>query len=255
VSNRRTLMAAAAIVLALVAGIGVYMYAAGADKRAQDNASFVNAYVATADIAKGTTGAEVLQAGLVDQEKVAKGSLPPAAITSLDELNGKVLAGPLNAQQFITAGTFVSEEDGLGSAFANQIKTEDLVAVTVTVDADRGVANQIAPGDHVNIAAKSSETPDGTAPQYSYILDHVKVLAVGASVAAQQATAAAPADDPSGAAAPPTNSGVLTFEVTKDQALQIINANQGGSQIYLVLLAPDQPAPTSGAAKAAASSK
>jgi pilus assembly protein CpaB len=242
-------MAAAAIVLALVAGIGVYMYASGADKRAQDNASFVNAYVANADIAKGTTGAEVLQAGLVDKEKVAKGSLPPSAITSLDQLNGKVLSGPVNAKQFITAGTFVSAEDGLGSAFANQIKSDNLVAVTVTVDADRGVANQIAPGDHVNIAAKAVDSGNGTAGAYTYILDHVKVLAVGASVAAQQATQAGTS------AAAPTNSGVLTFEVTQDQALQIINANQGGSQIYLVLLAPDQPAPTAGAAKAAASSK
>jgi len=246
-------MAAAAIVLALVAGIGVYMYASGADKRAQDNASFVDAYVATADIAKGTTGAEVLQAGLVDKEKVAKGSLPPSAITNLGDLDGKVLAGPLNAKQFITAGTFVSADDGLGSAFANQIKSENLVAVTVTVDADRGVANQIAPGDHVNIAAKGTDSADGTPAAYTYILDHVKVLAVGASVAAQQATSADASSDASAAA--PANSGVLTFEVTKDQALQIINANQGGSQIYLVLLAPDQPAPTSGAAKAAASSK
>jgi pilus assembly protein CpaB len=242
-------MAAAAIVLALVAGIGVYMYASGADKRAQDNASFVSAYVANADIAKGTTGAEVLQAGLVDKEKVAKGSLPPSAITSLDQLNGKVLSGPVNAKQFITTGTFVSADSGLGSAFANQIKSDNLVAVTVTVDADRGVANQIAPGDHVNIAAKAVDSGNGTAGAYTYILDHVKVLAVGASVAAQQATQAGTS------AAAPTNSGVLTFEVTQDQALQIINANQGGSQIYLVLLAPDQPAPTAGAAKAAASSK
>src|SRR5262249_5639159 len=158
----RTLMAAAAIVLALVAGVGVYMYASGADQRAQDNASFVNAYVANADIAKGTTGAEGLQAGLVDKEKGAKGSLPPSASTSLDPLNGKVLSGPVNAKQLITAGTFVSEEDGLGSAFANQIKSENLVAVTVTVDADRGVANQIAPGDHVNIASKVVN-PDGSA--------------------------------------------------------------------------------------------
>jgi pilus assembly protein CpaB len=245
-------MAAAAIVLALVAGIGVYMYASGADKRAQDNASFVSAYVANADIAKGTTGAEVLQAGLVDKEKVAKGSLPPSAITSLDQLNGKVLSGPVNAKQFITTGTFVSADSGLGSAFANQIKSDNLVAVTVTVDADRGVANQIAPGDHVNIAAKAADA-DGTAGAYTYILDHVKVLAVGSSVAAQQATSADTSGDATAAA--PTNSGVLTFEVTQEQALQIINANQGGSQIYLVLLAPDQPAPTAGAAKAAASSK
>jgi pilus assembly protein CpaB len=244
-------MAAAAIVLALVAGIGVYMYASGADKRAQDNASFVNAYVANADIAKGTTGAEVLQAGLVDKEKVAKGSLPPSAITSLDQLNGKVLSGPVNAKQFITTGTFVSADSGLGSAFANQIKSDNLVAVTVTVDADRGVANQIAPGDHVNIASKTVGG-DGTSGAYTYILGHVKVLAVGASVAAQQATSAGTSAD--GSPPPPTNSGVLTFEVTQDQALQIINANSGGG-IYLVLLAPDQAAPTAGAAKAAASSK
>jgi pilus assembly protein CpaB len=245
-------MAAAAIVLALVAGIGVYMYAAGADKRAQDNASLVDAYVSTADIAKGTTGAEVLQAGLIDKEKVAKGSLPPSAITSLDELDGKVLAGPLNAKQFITAGTFVSEDDGLGSAFANSIKTEDLVAVTVTVDADRGVANQIAPGDHVNIAAIPPQGEGQTDTGYQYILEHVKVLAVGASTNAQQATEVEGSSDTSSSA--PTNSGVLTFEVSRDDALRVINANRGNG-IYLVLLAPDQPAPDTGAAKAAASSK
>ena len=69
-SNRRTLMAAAAIVLAAVAGIGVYMYASKADERAADDAGFVRALVATADIAKGTTGTEALQAGLVKFERV-----------------------------------------------------------------------------------------------------------------------------------------------------------------------------------------
>ena len=245
-------MAAAAIVLALVAGIGVYMYAAGADNRAQDNASFVDALVANSDIAKGTTGNEIIQAGLIDKEKVAKSSLPPSIITNMNDLVGKVAAGPLNAKQFVTSAAFVSEEDGTGSAFANTIKSQDLVAVTVTVDADRGVANQIAPGDHVNIASKAVN-PDGTPGPYEYILQHVKVLAVGASTAAQQATQASGSADASATA--PTNSGVLTFEVSKDQALQVINANNGGGQIYLVLLAPDTPAPTSGAAKAAASGK
>jgi pilus assembly protein CpaB len=248
-------MAAAAIVLALVAGIGVYMYASGADKRAQDNASFVDAFVANADIAKGTTGSELIQAGLISKERVAKNSLPPSMVTNLDDVNGKVLAGPLNAKQFLTTGALVSEEDGLGSAFANTIKSDNLVAVTVTVDADRGVANQIAPGDHVNIAAlpMTGETPDPTGA-YAYILEHVKVLAVGASTQAQQAVQADGSSDASAAA--PSNSGVLTFEVTPDQALQIINHNTGGNQIYLVLLAPDQPSPSrSGTAKAAASSK
>src|SRR5436190_23035938 len=138
-------MAAAAIVLALVAGIGVYMYAAGADKRAQENASFVDAYVANADIAKGTTGSELIQAGLISKEKVAKGSLPPGAITDVNSLTELQTAGPLTTKQFITTGSFVSTKDGAGGVFSNSIAAQNLVAVTVTVDADRGVANQITP--------------------------------------------------------------------------------------------------------------
>jgi Flp pilus assembly protein CpaB len=242
-------MAAAAIVLALVAGIGVYAYASSADTRAQQNASFVDALVANSDIAKGTTGAEVMQAGLVHKEKVAKGSVPPSIVTNITDLANKVAAARIDTKQFITAQTFVSTEEGSGGYFAQSIAANDFVAVTVTVDADHGVANQIAPGDHVNIA---TTLPDAAGnPVTSYMLENVKVLAVGATTITQQAPVAA------GGAAPPPTSGVLTFEVTKDQALQVIAANSGGSRIYLVLLPPDAtpaPATTSGT-KAAASGK
>jgi pilus assembly protein CpaB len=232
-------MAAAAIVLALVAGIGVYMYASGADQRAQDNASFVSAYVANADIAKGTTGQELVQAGLITQEKVAKGSVPPGAVTNLNQLAGMQTAGPLTTKQFITAGSFVSSKDGAGGAFSQSIASQNLVAVTVTVDANAGVANQITPGDHVDIAVPSA-SPDGNSnnSNYTYMLDDVKVLAVGASTAAQAAAAPSNGQSADAASAPPQNSGVLTFEVSKDDALRIISANSGSSKIYLVLLPP-----------------
>src|SRR5947209_7390583 len=160
-------MAAAAIVLALVAGIGVYMYASGADKRAQENASFVDAYVANADIAKGTTGNELVQAGLITQEKVAKASVPPGAVTDLNTLAEMQTAGPISDKQFITSGSFVSVKDGGGGVFSNSIQANNLVAVTVTVDADHGVANQITPGDHVNMAT-TTQDENGQA-QTSYI--------------------------------------------------------------------------------------
>jgi pilus assembly protein CpaB len=243
-------MAAAAIVLALVAGIGVYMYASGADKRAQENASFVDAYVANADIAKGATGPELVQAGLITQEKVAKGSVPPGAITDLNQLAELQTAGPISTKQFITSGSFVSMKDGAGGPFSQSIAAQDLVAVTITVDADHGVANQITPGDHVNMASTTTDA-DGN-PETSYMLTNVKVLAVGSNTTTQ---APAPAVDGSAdAAAPaPTNSGVLTFEVSQADALRIISANSGKG-IYLVLLPPttSTSGSTSGA-KAAAS--
>jgi pilus assembly protein CpaB len=244
-------MAAAAIVLALVAGIGVYMYASGADKRAQENASFVDAYVANADIAKGTTGSEILQAGLITKEKVAKGSVPPGAITNLGDLNALVAAGPISTKQFITGGSFVSATDGTGGPFSTAIATEDLVAVTVTVDADHGVANQIAPGDHVNMATTTTDE-NGNA-HTEYMLENVKVLAVGASTIQQQA--APPAEGTDGSTpAPPSNSGVLTFEVNRADALRIIEANSGASKLYLVLLPPSTtPANTDSGTKSASS--
>jgi pilus assembly protein CpaB len=231
-------MAAAAIVLALVAGIGVYMYASGADKRAAENASLVTAYVANADIAKGTTGDELVQAGLITQEKVAKSSVPPGIVTDLNELAGMQTAGPLSTKQFITMGSFVSSKDGAGGAFSQSIERDDLVAVTVTVDADRGVANQITPGDHVDIAVPT-QNPDTSDVTYDYMLSNVKVLAVGSSTAAQAAPAPADGESADAAAAPaPQSSGVLTFEVSKADALRIISANSGSSKIYLVLLPP-----------------
>lgn len=247
-------MAAAAIVLALIAGIGVYVYASNADKRAQQDASFVDALVATNDIAKGTTGEEAVQAGLVQTEKVAKGSIPGTIVTNVNDLANKVASSGINAKQFITAQTFISKDDGTGGAFANSIAKEDLVAVTVTVDADHGVANAIAPGDHVNIATTTTDS-SGNA-QTVYIMENVKVLAVGASTA-QGAAPASTSTDAAGAPAPPTNPGVLTFEVSKDDALRVIAANTGSSKIYLVLLPPGtaSAAPAAGTAKTPASSK
>ncbi|MET0894607.1 MAG: SAF domain-containing protein, partial [Acidimicrobiia bacterium] len=104
-SNRRTLMAAAAIILAAVAGIGVYMYASKADQRAQESASFVPALVATSDIAKGTTGAEALQAGLIKKAMVSKASVPPSIVTDPNTLTDRIAAGRIDTKQFITDQT------------------------------------------------------------------------------------------------------------------------------------------------------
>src|SRR5438552_14929464 len=171
-------MAAAAVVLAAVAFIGVYVYASNADKRAQENAGFVDALVASASIAKGTTGSEAIQAGLVTRERVARGSIPGSIITDPSQLVNKVAASEIDEKQFITIGTFVSPSEG-GGNFASAIAHQNLVAVTVSVDATRGVANQIVPGDHVDIAVQGGPAATGPNGGPSYLLQNVKVLAVG----------------------------------------------------------------------------
>ena len=105
------------------------------------------------------------------------------------------------------------------------------VAVTVNVDAERGVANQIAPGDHVDIATTLEDVSGN--PATGYLLRDVKVLAVGSSTVLQQNAATGGA-----AGAPLEVSGLLTFEVSSDDALRVIAANNGGKGLYLVLLPP-----------------
>jgi len=116
------------------------------------------------------------------------------------------------------------------------------------VDADHGVANAIAPGDHVNIATTTNDANGN--PQTDYLMENVKVLAVGTSTAQGVSPGAA-----AGGAAPSGNQGVLTFEVSRADALRVIAANSGNSKIYLVLLPPGLSNTSTGAPKTAASSK
>lgn len=218
--NRRTLLAAAAILLAAVAGLGVYFYTSGADNRAESKVQTVEAFVAVRDIPKGMTGAAALAEGLIAPARTLRGSVPPAAVTDSSTLQGKVAAGTIQARQYITEASFVAPAQGGGGSLAATIGSKDLVAVTVGFDAARSVAHQIAPGDRVDLITGGEEG--------SYLLRGVKVLAIGQETAA---TAAGGNGQPSAGAA---GTGLITFEVTADQALEIVNASQDGG-IYLTL--------------------
>ncbi len=216
--NRRTLLAAAAILLAAVAGLGVYFYVSGADNRAESKVQTVEAFVAVRDIPKGTTGSAALAEGLIAPARTLRGSVPPAAVTDSSLLQGKVAASTIQARQFITDSSFVAPAQGGGGSLAAAIGSKELVAVTVSVDAARAVANQIAPGDRVDLI-------DG---EGAYLLRSVKILSIGQETAA---TAAGGNGQPSASAAA---SGLITFEVTPDQALEIVAANRNGG-LYLTL--------------------
>lgn len=220
--QRRTLIAAASVFLAAVAGIAVYVYAQGADKRAQDQVALVEAFIAAGDIPKGMTGDAALDQGLIMPSKVLRGSVPPAAVTDAGTLRGKVAAATIQTRQYITIASFVAPSQGGGGSLATVIGDRDLVAVTIAVDAERGVARQIAPGDRVDIAVVEEDSA-------TYLLRNVKVLAVGAET---PATAAGGNGQPSVIAA---ESGLITFELSPEDALLVVSANNGGG-LYLTLL-------------------
>lgn len=216
----RTLIAAAAVILAAVAGIGVYFYVTSADQRAQKNASVVEAFVASGQIPKGTSGDSALSSGLITTAKVLDGSIPADAVTDTSALKGKIAVSTISAKQFITSTSFASPAQGGGGSLASAIDGQGLVAVTVSVDSAHGVAGSVAPGDHVDIAVVAD-----TGAQY--LLQNVRVLAVGQATASSAPTAAASASSAS-------SSGLITFEVTPQNALLVETAAHSGS-LYLSL--------------------
>lgn len=219
--NRRTFIAGAAVLLAVLAGLLVYFYASAADSRAADDVSLVEAFVAAGEIPKGTTGDDALKEGLIRPARVLRGSVPLAAVVDSGDLEGKVAAATIDSGQFITAASFVAPSEGGGGTLASSIAAPGLVAVTVSVDAERGVANQIAPGDRVDIAVVGESAAE-------YILSDVKVLAVG------QETSASATGPEGEASLTASSTGLITFELTATDALRVVAANESGS-LYLTL--------------------
>jgi len=208
-------------VLAAAAGFLVYLYVSNADQRAEEKVDTVQAFVATGDIPKGMSGDAALSEGLIDVEDVLRGSVPPAAVTDTSLLEGKIAASTISAQQFITEHSFVAPAEGGGGSLAAAIGNAGQVAVTVSVDPERGVAGQIAPGDRVDVLVVNEG-------QAGYILRDVKVLAVGAQTAAGATT------DETDAAAAGAQSGLITFELSPEDAAQVVQANKSGT-LYLTL--------------------
>ncbi len=234
--NRRTLIAAAAVILAAVAGIGVYLYVSSADQRAQRNVAVVEAFVASQQIPKGMSGDSAVANGLIGTAKVLRGSIPPDAVTDTSTLKGKVAASTLTAKQFITTSSFVAPAQGGGGSLAAAIGSRDLVAVTVNVDAAHGVANAIAPGDHVDIAVVGDAGAQ-------YLLQDVPVLAIGPQVPGSQTSGTQASSSSSG-------SGLITFQVSPPDALRVVAADKAGS-LYLTLHALASSTNGPGAAVAA----
>jgi Flp pilus assembly protein CpaB len=235
VGNRRTLIAAAAVILAAVSGIGVYFYVSSADQRAERNVAVVEAFVAAQNIPKGTTGENAVSNGLITTAKVLRGSIPPDAVTDTSALKGKVAAAALSARQFITSGSFVAPSQASGGSLAAAISDKNLVAVTISVDAAHAVANAVAPGDHVDLVVTD---PNGSA---AYILQNTPVLAVGQQL---PTTGASANGQPSSNA---STSGLITFEVSPTDALKVVTASKAGN-LYLTLhaLSNSSAVPTAG---------
>lgn len=233
--NRRAVVAAAAILLAVVAGIAAYAYVSSADKRAQKNEDLVVAYVAATDIPKGSTGQQAAGSGLIVKQQIRRVNRPDTALPDTTAIANQVAATVIPKGQFILTSSFVDQsqaEPGLSDLASG------MEAITIAVDDVKGVAGFIQPGDHVNLllysklrqAASAASDPNTPQAATSFLAQGIRVLAVG-----HQAVNSVPSTTaPGAAAAPAQSSGLITLEVSPTDAEKVVLAEQGSVYLSLV---------------------
>ncbi len=228
-TGRRTLVAAVALLLAVVAGGASYLYLHDVQKRAYNNAALVPVYTVAGPIAKGTSGQIVVSKGLVKRGEIPQQFLPADAVTDLATIRNEIAVANLSSGQVLVSDEFASP--AVAASTASQAIPKGDVAITVSIDAMHAVAGMLQPGDEVDILVEMSGAE-------RFLYQNVPILAIGSSFASGAVAAAS--TPPSTAAT--SGSGLITFAVPPAAAQRIALAQSGGGgvsgSLYLALVPP-----------------
>ncbi len=254
-SSRRILILILAVALAGVAAFATYTYLSSADERASQGSTLRDVLVLKHDVVKGTKGVEAIKNADIGAVQVPERLVPSGAITDVNSINQLVAITDFKAGALLQQGMFV-DPTVAQTSFADRLEAEKgKHAISISVDQVHGVGGFITPGDYVNLIvevrpvslgeetapADAAPATDGTTTEAGendstvYLLQKVKVLAVGSSVIPQ---AGETTDDAAAAAAATASSGLITFAVTPEEALKIARAQDAGA-IYLSLVPDD----------------
>lgn len=233
--NRLTVVAVAALV-AVVSGLGLVRYVAGAEDRATATAQPVTVLVAAADVADGTTFADAWASGAIVRSQILQGMRPPTAITDPAELEGTVVEGVLRQGQLVVQGVFVAPRDagdaGLPPTFADSLP-DGTVAVSFEASGAQAVSDLISPGDRVDLFVQVPNAaelglPDSGGPAMVHAFQELRVIAIGAALAP-----AAGSDTP---VANPGGGSYTVAVLPRDAARLLLLTRQ--YDVYLTLVGP-----------------
>jgi pilus assembly protein CpaB len=227
--GRRTILLVAAILVAALGTVLVWMYANRAEDAALAGQQPVEVLVATSDIPAGTTGAEIAQSGLSELRQLPAASVPPGALSDLTPV----------ASQRITATVFTGQVL-IGSMFGSQVQPggglslpRGTMAVSVSLGDPQRVAGFVSPGSQVAVFLTAQNVGGENGAQTVLLLPRVPVVAVGPQTVSSGTSSGGQANN-----AEQIPSAILTLALTQVQAQRLIQAQATG-QLYLGLLDDD----------------
>jgi pilus assembly protein CpaB len=237
----RGLVVVLALILATLATAGVFLYARGVQEDAQAGGTMVAVVVSKVDIPARTDLNELIKTDQFRQIEVPQDAVVGGAVRSLDQLRGKSNAVPILAGEQIPTARISGTVPGGALAIP-----EGMQAITVSLDASRGVAGAIQTGDHVSIYSTfkgvsvddSSTSVGGRASQSEattvVLVPTAEVLAVFRPVSANAFNG-----DEAAQTEQLPGSVVITMALSPVDSQDFVFAMENGST-WLGLLPPDE---------------
>lgn len=161
-----------AIGLAVVAMLLVLLYVTNYKRSVQHGASDVQVYVANHDIATGTAGAEIVAKHEVHAISVARRSVVPGAISSVDQIRSLVLSQPIYAGEQVTVRPFSDvAAQGIRARLRGTMR-----AIQIAGDPNQLLAGTLHEGDRVDLIANLRVDPNSNAYATKIVVRDLAVL-------------------------------------------------------------------------------
>lgn len=227
--GRRTLLLIAALVVAALGTVLIFVYVQDVKNGAIDDATAVQVLVATSDVAPGTTASEASANGAFELVELPKSATATGALANIDIIADQVALTPVYEGQQILAQMF-----GAPGTTSTLTVPDGKLAISVQLGDPERVAGFVAPGSDVTIFATVSGGTDGASEFTQVLLPEVQVIGVGTTTVTTQTTTTEGGEQTT-EEVPRT---VLTLAVDQQEAQRIISAQTVG-ELYFGLRGAD----------------
>ncbi len=221
--GRRTFLLIAALVVAALGTVLIFLYVNNLKNEVNDGAQLVEVLVATQQVTPGTTAADASNDGAFETDSVPKSTVPDGVLSDISVVSDQVALAPIFPGQQILAQMFGDP----GSISAGLSVPRNKLAMSVQLGDPERVAGFVVPGSDVTIFWTNG-------PETMVIIAEVNVLATGATTLATQVTT----DETGESTTSEIPQAILTLATDQKQAQRIINGQANG-ELYFGLLGPD----------------
>jgi pilus assembly protein CpaB len=174
--DRRRILLVVAVLVAALGSALVFLFAKGADTRAEQKFDTVEVLEATAIIAPGEKFEDAQAAGKLALQAVSKDALLDGYQTTADSLGGTVSLGTIYPGEQIISAKF-----GASAAVQSSLQIPDgMMASSVNLTDPGRVAGFVNPGSQVAVFLSGTDATSGQ-PFTRLLMDRITVLGVGST--------------------------------------------------------------------------